>query len=157
MSRASFPVVVLALAVVLGLVHAHGHGHSHNHRKLMTNPVARPGVLKGFQLKPTSGSSGDAVVAQQVDTQVAEQLQRSIKNSGFKGTQSQLIARLQSDDDLVSAVPLTACSACLLVRVKRPQLAAASGCYCMPIPIRLLVLQLHAAGVPPWCMSGHIS
>jgi hypothetical protein len=103
MNSASFPVVFLALALVLGVHVADAHKHAHQHRKLMTNPVARPGVLKGFQLKPASGSSGDAVVAQQVDTQVAEQLQRSIQNSGFKGTQSQLLARLQDDDDLVSA------------------------------------------------------
>jgi hypothetical protein len=153
MSRASFPVVVLALALVLGVAYAHGHGHSHQHRKLMTNPVARPGVLKGFQLKPTSGSSGDAVVAQQVDTQVAEQLRRSIQNSGFKGTQSQLIARLQSDDDLVSAVPLTACSAVLLVSASAPQLAAAWSCHYMLFSTRLSLPQLHAAGTPAWCID----
>jgi hypothetical protein len=75
----------------------------------MGTQVARPGVLKGFQLKPSTGS-GDAVVAQQVDTQYAGAIQRSIKTSGFKGSQAQLIAQLRKDDDLVGTV--LCCAAC---------------------------------------------
>lgn len=70
----------------------------------MAKPVARPGVLKGFQLKPASGSSGDDVVASAVDAQFTGAIQRSMKTSGFKGSQAQLITRLRNDDDLVSTV-----------------------------------------------------
>uniref|UniRef100_A0A383V6Z4 Peptidase C-terminal archaeal/bacterial domain-containing protein n=1 Tax=Tetradesmus obliquus TaxID=3088 RepID=A0A383V6Z4_TETOB len=66
----------------------------------MTKPVARPGVLKGFQLKPASGSSGDDVVASAVDAQFTGAIQRSMETSGFKGSQAQLITRLRNDDDL---------------------------------------------------------
>jgi hypothetical protein len=104
MSRINIPVVLLALALLLGFPAA----NAHKHRKLMANPVARPGVLKGFQLKPASGSSGDEVVAQEVDTQYAGAIQRSMQTSGFKGSQAKLVAQLRNDADLVSAV-LLAC------------------------------------------------
>lgn len=105
MSRSAFPLVVLALALVLGCSTAHDHSHG----KSETKPIARPGVLKGFHFGPASSSSGDEVTAQQVEAKYADALQQSIRKSGFKGTQSQLIARLKDDDDLVGAVLPAAC------------------------------------------------